>query len=311
LKHQFDHLWHPTSLVIAHDDDDFMNFIHRFKYEVCAEILCLMKGTTGCGHDKSYHYSFVTITKSRQLDEGDIHDFKSHQKPVHVNLQNDVALKDGDWVMLFYIDPNGVLQHRSNGEWVEFCDLFGNESVLKKDKWNRKLPNVVKASFAFNICRSPREEKERALQAAWDILKNLELVYIAMATLHKKFGIEKILPSTCSNTTPHSPFKTLPSKLAPHAPTIDCTIKTPNSKSNIIDITTPNLKSTKFEIIKNHPDIIKNKQDCEMNFILLSSTSSLQAFFPFALVVPYLQGANLHFIKASLVSLGPMESTVL
>ena len=253
LKPQFDHLWHPTSLVTAPDDDDIMNYIGRPKYEVCAGNLTLVKGSTGCGHDKLYHYSFVTSTKSRKLDEVDIHDFKSHQKPVHVNLQNDLSLKDGDWLMLFYIDPQGILQHGSNGEWVEFCDLFGNESILKKDTWTRSLPNVVKASFAFNVFRSPREA--RASQAAWDILKNQEIVYTAMTTLHKKFVIEKRLPSTCSHMAPHSPLKMLPSKRSIHNPTNDCIFETPNSKSKIIDISTPNRKSNDPEIIKKHPAI--------------------------------------------------------
>jgi len=110
LKHQFDHLWHPTSLVTAHDDDDFIDYTNRPKYEVCAGNTCLVKcSTIGCGHDKSFHYSFVTVTKSRQLDEGDIKNFKRPQKPVDVYLQNNVVLKYGDWLMMFYIDPYGVI----------------------------------------------------------------------------------------------------------------------------------------------------------------------------------------------------------
>ena len=74
---------------------------------------------------------------------------------------------------MLYIDPYGVIQHGSNGEWIEFCDLFGNESILKKDTWTRKLPNVVKASFALSVFRSPREEKASRARGIFSKIRSL------------------------------------------------------------------------------------------------------------------------------------------
>ena len=184
VKNELDHLWHPSSFVTSHDD--FMDYTKRPKYEVKAGYICLVKGSNGCAHDKSYHCSFVTHTKRRELYEGEYSTFNHVQKPVDVNLHNDLQLKDGDWLILFFIDSDGLIQHASNGEWVDFSDLFGNPISLKKGTWTRSLPRLVKVSIDSGIFHSSREEN--ADIADWNILKKQVVLYDAMEMLvHSKY----------------------------------------------------------------------------------------------------------------------------
>jgi len=57
VKNELGHLWHPSSFVTSHDD--FMDYTKRPKYEVKAGYICLVKGSNGCAHDKSYHCSLA------------------------------------------------------------------------------------------------------------------------------------------------------------------------------------------------------------------------------------------------------------
>ena len=57
VKNELGHLWHPSSFVTSHDD--FMDYTKRPKYEVKAGYICLVKGSNGCAHGKSYHCSLA------------------------------------------------------------------------------------------------------------------------------------------------------------------------------------------------------------------------------------------------------------
>jgi len=69
VKHVLDHLWRPSSFVTSHDD--FYHCTDRHKYEIKAGYICLVKGSNGCAHDKTYYCSFVSRTKRRELYEGE------------------------------------------------------------------------------------------------------------------------------------------------------------------------------------------------------------------------------------------------
>ena len=161
--------------------------------------------------------------------------------------------------MMFLIGSDGIIQHASNDEWIDFSDLFGNPSSLKKGTWTRSLPHLVKASIDSGFFRSPR--KEAAAIADWNILKKQVVLYQAMEMLLTKFVTEKRMPCVISDTNPNP---IIPSINLPPTPTQDTIINNTNTISTMNNIHTSdhNSKTPTDTTVKLHnSDIINNNSE--------------------------------------------------